>query len=50
MRSGACACPSRCTRPTRIPCTWFDGDGYIAFRSCPADLSAVADYLDRAFG
>jgi hypothetical protein len=25
-------------------------DGYIAFRSCPADLSALADYLDKAFG
>jgi 3-(3-hydroxy-phenyl)propionate hydroxylase len=25
-------------------------DGYIAFRSCPADLSALADYLDQAFG
>ena len=25
-------------------------DGYIAFRSCPADRSALADYLDGAFG
>jgi hypothetical protein len=25
-------------------------DGYIAFRSCPADLSALADYLDRTIG
>jgi hypothetical protein len=25
-------------------------DGYIGFRSCPADLSALADYLDKAFG
>jgi len=25
-------------------------DGYIAFRSCPADLSALSDYLDKAFG
>ena len=25
-------------------------DGYIAFRSCPADLSALSDYLDQAFG
>src|SRR5499426_2799883 len=24
-------------------------DGYIAFRSCPADLSALSDYLDKAF-
>ena len=24
MRCDACACPSRCTRPMRIPCTWFD--------------------------
>ena len=25
-------------------------DGYIAFRSCPADLSALTAYLDQAFG
>src|SRR5215471_777500 len=25
-------------------------DGYIAFRSCPADVSALSDYLERAFG
>jgi len=25
-------------------------DCYVAFRSCPADLSALADYLDRTFG
>jgi 2-polyprenyl-6-methoxyphenol hydroxylase-like FAD-dependent oxidoreductase len=25
-------------------------DGYIAFRSCPADLSTLAEYLDRTFG
>ena len=24
-------------------------DGYIAFRSCPADLSALSAYLDKAF-
>jgi hypothetical protein len=25
-------------------------DGYIGFRSCPADLSALTRYLDQAFG
>jgi len=25
-------------------------DGYIAFSSRPADVTALADYLDRTFG
>jgi hypothetical protein len=47
-------------RRARVPIAvhWHDDDtlvlvrpdGYIGFSSRPADLSALADYLDRTFG